>query len=57
MKFIILGITFLLLGCTNSSTQNTSSLKDVMAYGVITELNNQDENIYHCWFWCLWHYP
>jgi hypothetical protein len=45
MKFIILGITILLFGCTNYSTQNTVSLKDIMAYGVITELNNQDENI------------
>lgn len=45
MKFIILGITFLLLGCTNSSTQNTTILKDIMAYGTVTELNNQDENI------------
>jgi len=45
MKFIILGISLLLFGCTNSSTQNTPSLKDAMAYGVVTELNNQDENI------------
>ncbi|MBL1417764.1 MAG: hypothetical protein COA76_14120 [Moritella sp.] len=45
MKLIILGVTLLLFGCTNASTQNTSVLKGIMAYGTVTELNNQEENI------------
>jgi len=51
------GIILQLSGCTYSSAESTLSLKNVMAYGVITELNNQDENIEKALFIRLYQTP